>query len=523
MRILIFLFVLIKFSQSHKIWSFCDFQLGANDDHTCRLWNAFVIEPNQTINHKISDFLRWTPDDITHMYAEESQLNFITPVIFENYHNLVDVKFEDVFLEKIENDTFKNCDKLILLSLERNNLSEIPENALKSCDKIEKINLSKNRINLINPEAFHGLENLMELNLEENKINRDQVGFAEIPRLKILNLKSNNLVNPRNNLIHNLNLRELSIAFNEMADIPDDFFKNSKKLTKLFLNDNQLDFLLKIPFYSLENLEILDLKNNKISSIQSNLFSNLTKLTKLHLENNLIQEIVDNAFDNLGNLITLTLSHNEFKARNRNPRMSLRSLVNLEILDLSHNEIDQLDENFDITSCTKLKEINFSHNLINLFHENVLRSMENLEKISLAFNNLTLIFNSTFSQNIKLKDIDLSNNRIRRVETVLFQNLSALEKLNLSNNAIMQISPDFQTLLENSLITINVDLTNNNCINSGGIEECFENYINNITGEDSTTTTTSTTTENPGNGVCSKFCYNFYILGVTVITCMAFY
>lgn len=531
MEILIVFLIIIKITYSgHNISSFCEFHLGPNDEPTCRLWNAFVMGPNQVIKHKTDDFLRWENHDITHMYAEESQLTYITPVIFEKYRNLLEAKFEDVFMEKIENDTFYNCEKLITLSLAKNNLSEIPENSFKNCSNIEKINLSKNRISTINSNAFNGLSHLKELNLEENKINQNQSELSEIPGLKILNLASNDLTIPPNNLIHNLNLKELSMANNNMIDIPEEFFKNSQNLTDLYLNNNNLDFLQKTPFSALANLEKLHLQSNKILSIQVSLLSNLTNLIELHLEDNMIQYINDNSFDNLKSLKKLLLSNNEFKAQNENPRMNLENLKNLEILDLSSNAIVQLDKNFVMSS--NMKELNLSNNIISFLHEDVFKTMKDLEMITMAFNNLTSLSDATFANNVNLREVDLSNNHIRRVEGVLFESLIALEKLNLSSNMITQISPEFQGLLENTLNSTIVDLTNNICVDTNGngldirdeIEQCVENYVNNVDGDDSTTEEIESTTENknPENGACSKFCYNLYIFGVTYFACLAF-
>lgn len=464
------IFCSLNFSEAyHNISASCEFYVGPNDKPACVLSSAFVIKNDQNVDIKKSRFLRWTDAKIVYLNAFDSVLHYIPSIIFTRFPNLEHLILEEVYVTTIEHGSFVNCSKLKYLSLARNNLSSIPDGAFEICSEIMEINLRSNDLKFIASDAFRGLSNLQTLNIEDNKLESNQPQFAEIPGLNFLNLASNYFLILPEDLIENLDLDELNLNDNDLIRIPRSFFKNSINLTKLKLNSNKLDIIHGSPFSTLENLLILHLHNNTLPIVSNSLFINLTSLEELRLDNNKINFIETNAFDDLHGLKRLNLSHNNFASTTSNPRMNLKELGFLEELDLSHNSIHFIKEDFEMSAY--MKKLFLNNNKIYGIHPSTFEMMEILEILMLNNNQLQFLPNEIFSNNFNLKELNLSHNQLTRIEYQLFENLLSLKKLNLSSNQINQISPDFKDIVLLNITSI--DLEGNLCVDDHFNESIF--------------------------------------------------
>ena len=110
--------------------------------------------------------------------------------------------------------------------------------------------------------------------------------------------------------------------------------------------------------------------------------------------------------------------------------IGLKSLSDLEHLQLEHNKLESIDK---IQFLTKLKTLDLSHNYIKKIEN--LEGSNNLEELNLSNNKIHTINNlDSLSQ---LKKLVLNNNLIEEINNIT--NLVKLEELNLSHNHISEI------------------------------------------------------------------------------------
>ena len=231
---------------------------------------------------------------------------------------------------------------------------------------------------------------------------------------------------------------------------------NIDKLT--FKNVNNLDI---ISLFLLKNksIKMLDLSNNNIEDITSILLSlkNNISLEGLDLSNNKISNIdyIYEAFINNKTLITLNLSHNKISSIDSLCENIKNNTNNIENLDLSYNNIDEVSYLFYALKNNKtLINLNLSNN-----------------KIS----NIDYVYEA-FKSNKTLTTLNLSYNKILSIDSLskLIKNNNTIKELNLSKNILDDISILLDALINNSSIKI-LDLYYNNINNIDLIDIVLKN------------------------------------------------
>jgi len=175
------------------------------------------------------------------------------------------------------------------------------------------------------------------------------------------------------------------------------------------------------------NLVLFSAENNRLYSLPTIFFSKQRKLKKLLLANNNFGEFPANLTNN-SNIDKMDLSHNLIKSI---PAQSLVNFVSLKELNLSHNKLVAISEDF--ISLFNLEVLDLSFNHIQLFHSFILQ-MNKLEYLNLK-NNEILVLPKTDYKFSKLTTLDVSNNGLTEVPPDLFKN-SKISALNLKNNSI---------------------------------------------------------------------------------------
>lgn len=141
----------------------------------------------------------------------------------------------------------------------------------------------------------------------------------------------------------------------------------------------------------------------------------------------------------------------------KNISSAILSPINLEILDLSGNNVEYLQYN-QFLNFTKLKYLNLSNNSIYDLHRmcfNGLNSLEelnlsfnklhalpfqvfdnlkNLTKLDLSHNNMVTFLDHFFKQNGLIKTLLINDNRIEKLTSNSLTDLAELRTLNLSRN-----------------------------------------------------------------------------------------
>ncbi|KAH8321203.1 hypothetical protein KR059_002248, partial [Drosophila kikkawai] len=130
-------------------------------------------------------------------------------------------------------------------------------------------------------------------------------------------------------------------------------------------------------FANYTNLNVLMMNNNSLQMIQSQAFKGLSHLEFLHLQNNFIRHLPPNVFHPLENIAWIDLSNNIIGYL---PENAFSSDTKLKGLDLRKNRFYRIDilagspirsiDNFLLSDCNKLEEVNIEIDVLNITLEN---------------------------------------------------------------------------------------------------------------------------------------------------------
>ena len=206
------------------------------------------------------------------------------------------------------------------------------------------------------------------------------------------------------------NAEKIQLDNRALKHIP--LLEGEEKIKFLHLQNNEIQKIENL--VSLPNLHFLDLSNNKLVDISN--IQGVLQLRVLILSKNLISTIQKNNFDSFKQLDVLDLHDNRISGR-LDFSCYLKKLTNLRILNLSGNQIEEVEMTFSMKS---LVELNLRGNKI-----------KNL-KIGLNVKGLKEI---QFDQ---LAKIYLSNNQIKDFDSVVTDKsmLAQVTELTLENNPI---------------------------------------------------------------------------------------
>ncbi|CAD6187477.1 unnamed protein product [Caenorhabditis auriculariae] len=185
-------------------------------------------------------------------------------------------------------------------------------------------------------------------------------------------------------------------------------------------------------------IQSLTMRNAQLKTISPSLFSGLY-IKKLDLSYNNIHEVDDHAFDGLSSVLQeLILHHNNIT---KLPVKALGSLPMLLSLDISNNTIPEIGESDILPTMPKLYDINLGSNLINNVHTNTFQNIRgSIQTINLGHNKLNAVPSSAIRGLKQLQSLHLHRNNIKQLEALNFLNLPVLNLLNLAANRITEIN-----------------------------------------------------------------------------------
>ncbi|XP_055372773.1 toll-like receptor 7 [Condylostylus longicornis] len=295
----------------------------------------------------------------------------------------------------------------------------------------------------------------------------------------------------------------------------------------IYLFESQLPLLQKTsstsqqqqnPFQKLQQLENLKIESCKLLQLPKNIFDGLITLKKLYihtknsewgpgktlelnpaslnglkqlieldLSNNNLRSLPVGLLCPIGNLQMLNLTHNRIRAAENLGFIDMQCNAGgseIQILDLSYNELKQLPENWGISKLRRLQHLNLQYNnltelsgeslaglsslrIVNLSHnhletlpDGLFAGSKELREIHLQFNELYELPKGIFHRLEQLLILDLSSNQLtsHHIDNTTFAGLIRLIVLNLSNNALTRI--DYRTFKELYFLQI-LNLRNN--------------------------------------------------------------
>ncbi|XP_070606771.1 toll-like receptor 7 [Erythrolamprus reginae] len=301
-------------------------------------------------------------------------LTFVDETACSNYGKTLDLSRNNIFF--IKSSDFQTLSDIKCLNISNNAMSQ----ALQGTDfahlsSLKYLDLSKNRIDLLHLNAFEQLKELEVLNLSDNSYYFKAEGVTHM-----LNFTK-----------YLVNLKILIMNGNEISDSTDKGMA-SDSIQTLEFRRNRLDILWKdgtneyLAFFkNLIALERLDISENFLISLPRDVFYNLPpKLKELKVANNLLKSF---------------------------SWMCLSALKNLEILDLSNNQLTTVP--LELSNCTKtLHTFKLQNNKIRKLTNNFLKDAFFLRHLDLSFNKIKTIRSSSFPKNVinNLTTLHLNDN-----------------------------------------------------------------------------------------------------------------
>lgn len=162
---------------------------------------------------------------------------------------------------------------------------------------------------------------------------------------------------------------------------------------------------------------------------------NLRDVTDLNLKGNEFDSFLD-CSTYLGNVITLDLSQNHLQRF----FFLCKEEYNLQVLNVSHNKLEYIDDNALNDRIPKLKILDLSFNKLTFVNETMLQYLTLLEYLSLAYNPIgDGIHKSAFWTLKALRHLDLKNISAPYFLPDFFKTMTNLSTLDLSWNPISEI------------------------------------------------------------------------------------
>lgn len=215
-----------------------------------------------------------------------------------------------------------------------------------------------------------------------------------------------------------------------------------------FVNKSHCSLLpIYVCLHHVENEIIYILSHNNVVRLQQFPTANaLLFFTCRHCE---ISSFVVGTFIDSPNVVLLDLAYNKITSDSLNPEIfrgpfseEKYSPIKLQILDLSHNQINFLDK-LIFEHTPDLKKLDLSYNELNSLDDGTneaIASLEKLEILDLSYTGIMELPNALFINMKRLSELFINGNNFLSVPESLALVSQSLEYLQLSDNPIEQIN-----------------------------------------------------------------------------------
>lgn len=342
--------------------------------------------------------LLWSPMSAATQY-QSKEVREIHYFRYDEYAR--SCKYKDKELGVVTSFVNKECSQFgKTLDVSRNNIFFLHSRFL-NLRELRCLNLSGNAMSQsLNGSEFTYLTNLQYLDFSSNRLDLlYPTAFQELKNLVILDISNNNHYFESEGLTHMLN-----------------FTKNLKNLKILLMNHNKISTSTNTELES-QSLERLEFRDNRLDMLWRdgdtryfNYFKKLVNLTVLDISHNNLNYIPDQVFSGLpDNLSELYIKNNKLKTFIWE---KLQLLHSLQVLDLSGNSLTDVPHMR--SDCTKsLKKLILHKNQILKLTPDFLEDAYNLKYLDLSFNHIQQIEKSSFPDDVvdQMDMLLLHNNR----------------------------------------------------------------------------------------------------------------
>ncbi|ELU08326.1 hypothetical protein CAPTEDRAFT_106568, partial [Capitella teleta] len=305
---------------------------------------------------------------------------------------------------------------------------------------LEYLDLGENRIESIDFDTISAFLHLESLNLSNNPLQTLEMNiFQNLSRLQYLDLTGCNLEDVPTAVFNNTKLRVIRGMKVDRA--PCNLFEGFNSLRHVTIHAERLQSIHKDTFRALVNVQKISLYLNDMETLPSELFNSVGEATeKRRLKNIKIKGVNALPWDIFSELSYLKwLTIHDLKTPMSNNFTQDQEV--LSSLDLSHNELTQLDPGWFEGLRLDLKTLNLSHNLLTELNDE-LSCLEEVSHINLSYNRIRKLNDqSFFNFRRALIELDLSHNDIHDVSPTLFSDMVNLRTLHLNHNHINEMPP----------------------------------------------------------------------------------
>lgn len=406
-------------------------------------------------------------------YSVLFSIFFCAAAFCEEIKNLQDAKtvidFSNLGIFRV-NNFFVNSTIVTDVYLSNNNILEIEKKAFDGLLNLVYLNLTGNLFSFSFWQVKH--KNLETLVLDKTlrifgprdfystddcrmakyyrKYPPNRQNFVELlllmPKLKKLYLRGNNIIKIVGLSEERLpSLNHLHLSDNNIFQA-DFIHALPTSLTHLYLNKNNFSEIS----YSSQPFNMSE-DGSHFYTIKLSSFSSLVNLQVLDLSQNNINQILDHTFENLTNLITLHLDYNNLS------NVFNSGLKSLEYLSVSHNKIRSINQSF--FGLPKLEKLFLNNNFISSISPETFNGLISLKVLDLSGNSFKVLPENWISK-INLRVLYLHDNLFENFDNLSIIGITSLEYLNVGGNSLkLKNLKSLSTFAEN--ITIDFGKTIN--------------------------------------------------------------
>ncbi|KAI5698085.1 hypothetical protein M8J75_001448 [Diaphorina citri] len=371
---------------------------------------------------------------------------------FEGFNvDLEEIDFTHSHLRGVKNNAFRHIRGVKHMDLSNNFITQIDNNAFQEVGhSLLSLSLShafSKEYGALSNSFFTPLTSLKYLDLSYNSLHTlAESTFSDNAELEVLELQDNGISSIPRGLFTESNhprLQQVHFSYNEVGHLSTQTFTELPHLERLYLNDNRISRIDRHAFLDLKSLEEVNLKGNKIRDISYEAFQNIPSLRTLDMSYNQMNNFDFAILDQVGRLsnFKVNLSHNEIFALNKNLSYSDSEGSNIKILDLSHNNISHIAEEYFHPVINTLTHLFMGDNALNKATRNAFGSLHHLEWLDLSVNNIYDIDFDAFKNTHRLQVFYIHHNRIKDIPRDLFHNVHKLRVVDFSANWIRAL-PD---------------------------------------------------------------------------------
>ncbi|XP_035788376.1 carboxypeptidase N subunit 2-like [Anopheles albimanus] len=264
---------------------------------------------------------------------KNSSMNRLPKELLVAYPNVSRLTVDGMQIRAIEEGVFKNATLLQLIYLKHNNITQLEPRVFATLSDLRTLSLEGNQISQLPASLFTSNKNLKRLSMADNLLTRiEDSTFSHISDLMVE-------VNFTRNNIEHFDLSQISqiitidVRHNRLTEVR----ITSMLKGALYASNNRINRV--ITNGENESLKVLHLDHNNLTNISwLKLFP---KLKTLNLAHNEIAEVLPEHFPRKMQLEKLLLNNNRLIAFD----LTSISLVQLEVVDLSHNRLTDVERN----------------------------------------------------------------------------------------------------------------------------------------------------------------------------------